>query len=355
MHDDLDEQSAYGLGVPGSILVVGCDLAYSDGGLAGRAVATRLASALKSNEGIGTLRQLGTIPKEVDAKVFADYLLTLGMKIRVDERPDGYSLWIYNEDHLGRAREELNGYLSQPDDPRYRSAVDSAKTIRREARVLEQQYRKNFREAADLWGYPSLRRRPVTSSLVAMCIVCFALGQSRQNHLKVEDALRFSTVVVDSHGHKRNNGLQDIEHGEVWRLVTPIFLHFNILHIVFNVLALSTLGTMIEIRRGSLRLALMILLLAIASNFGEFMYQEQANPGGTHLFGGISGVVCGLFGYVWMKGLYEPEQGMILHPNSVTFGLLWIAMCMTGVLGPIANAAHVVGLIMGVALGVFKY
>ena len=95
-------------------------------------------------------------------------------------------------------------------------------------------------------------------------------------------------------------------------------------------MALSSLGTMIELRRGSLRLAVMILLLAIASNVGEFVYEERADPGGTQLFGGISGVVCGLFGYVWMKGLYEPEQGMILHPNSVTFGLLWIALCMTG-------------------------
>jgi GlpG protein len=300
------------------------------------------------------LRQLGTMPKEVDPQVFADYLLTLGMKIKIDERPDGYSLWIYNEDHLGRARDELSGFLSKPDDPRYRSAVDAAKSIRREERALDQKYRKNFREASDLWGYPSLRRRPVTVSLVAICIVCFVLGQSRQNRLKVRDALRFSTEVVDSDGRDRNNGLKDIESGEIWRLLTPIFLHFSILHLLFNVMALSTLGTIIEIRRGSLRLAVMILLMAIASNIGEFVYEERVDPGGTQVFGGISGVVCGLFGYVWMKGLYEPEQGMILHPNSVTFGLLWIALCMTGMLGPIANAAHVVGLIVGVALGVFK-
>jgi GlpG protein len=131
------------------------------------------------------------------------------------------------------------------------------------------------------------------------------------------------------------------------------------LHILFNMMWLSSLGTMIEVRRGSLRLAVMIFLLAIASNIGEFVYEERADPGGTQVFGGFSGVVFGLFGYVWMKGLYEPEQGMILHPNAVTFGLFWIALCMTGVLttmlGPIANAAHVVGLIMGVALGVFKY
>ena len=100
------------------------------------------------------MRQLGTLPKELDPKVFVDYLLTLGMKTRVDERPDGWTLWIYNEDHLPRAREELSGYLSAPDDPRYRSAVDSAKTIRREEKQLDQKFRKNFREAADIWGYP---------------------------------------------------------------------------------------------------------------------------------------------------------------------------------------------------------
>jgi GlpG protein len=295
------------------------------------------------------------MPKEADAQVFADYLLTLGMKIRVDERPEGYSLWIYNEDHLGRARDELSEFLSKPDDPRYKSAVDSAKTIRREERALDQKFRKNFREAADLWGYPSLKRRPVTVTVLAICFACFLLGHSQQNPLRVEHALRFSTNVFDSQGHKRNNGLKDIERGEFWRLVTPSLLHERPLHLLFNVMAFYSLGTMIEIRRGSLRLALLILIAAIASNIGEFVYEERVDPGAPQLFFGLSGVVCGLFGYIWMKGLYEPEQGMILHPNTVTFGLLWIALCMTGVLGPIANAAHVVGLITGVALGVFKY
>jgi GlpG protein len=302
------------------------------------------------------------MPKEVDPQVFADYLLTLGMKVRVDERPDGYSLWIYNEDHLARARDELNGFLSKPDDPRYKSAVDSAKNIRREERALDQKYRKNFREAADLWGYPSLRRRPVTISLIAICLFVFLFFEQSGNRFKVknvEDALRFATDTVDSEGRKHTNGMDDIKHGEIWRLVTPIFLHYGIWHLVFNVSALLGLGTVIEIRRGSVRLGVMVLLLAILSNVGQYIYMERANPGAPQHFGGISGVLCGLFGYIWMKGLYEPEQGMILHPNSVTFGLLWIALCMTGafdsITGPIANAAHVVGLITGVALGVFKY
>ena len=46
----------------------------------------------------------------------------------------------------------------------------------------------------------------------------------------------------------------------------------------------------------------MILLVAIASTIGVFVYDERADPGGIHLFGGFSGVGFGLFGYVWMKG-----------------------------------------------------
>jgi GlpG protein len=46
---------------------------------------------------------------------------------------------------------------------------------------------------------------------------------------------------------------------------------------------------------------------------------------------------------------------MIMHPNNVNIMLLWLVLCMTGVIGPIANAAHFVGLIVGVALGVLRF
>jgi GlpG protein len=46
---------------------------------------------------------------------------------------------------------------------------------------------------------------------------------------------------------------------------------------------------------------------------------------------------------------------MFLHPNSVTIMLLWLVLCMSGALGPVANAAHFVGLIVGVAFGVLRF
>ena len=125
-----------------------------------------------------TLAQIGTLPKAIDAKVFADYLLTLGMKSRLDEQPDGWNLWIYNEDQVERAIGELQSFLSRPEDPRYREAVEAALAIRRQEEQLDRQFRKNFREASDLWAYPGIRRRPLTFALVAVCIVVFLWQQS---------------------------------------------------------------------------------------------------------------------------------------------------------------------------------
>jgi GlpG protein len=301
------------------------------------------------------LRQIGTLPKGVDPKVFADYLLTLGIKTRVDERPDGWHLWIYNEDHIGKAGEELRGFLTRPDDPRFQKAVDAAEAIRRRERDRDREYQKNFRDASDLWGYPSLHRRPLTLILVGICVVVFIMQESPSTFSDVESLLCFSNAYLGQDGMVHVTGLNEILPGQMWRLVTPIFLHFGIFHLLFNTWALSSFGTMIEIRRGTLRLAGLVLISAVASNLGQFFYMERVSPGVPHFFGGISGVVCALFGYIWMKGLYEPEQGMILHPNSITMVLIWLALCLTGWMGPIANAAHVVGLLVGVALGVVRY
>jgi GlpG protein len=300
------------------------------------------------------LRQFGTLPKAFDPKLLADYLLTLGMKTRIDEQTEGWSFWIYNEDHISRAQDELQSYLKNPHDPRYQTAVDAAQAIRQKERQLDQEFRKNYRDVADLWSYPGLRRRPLTFAIVAVCVAVFLSVESKSLP-DLEGRLVFSTPYVDLDGRTRTNGLSDILSGEVWRLVTPIFLHFTIVHLALDLWAFSTFATLIELRRGTLPLAALVLTSAIASNIGEYFYDQKVDPGGFHVFGGISGVVCALVGYIWMKGLYQPEQGMIIHPNTFVFFLCFIVLCMTGLMGPIANAAHVVGLVVGVAFGVFRF
>jgi GlpG protein len=300
------------------------------------------------------LRQIGTLPKDLDPKTFADHLLALGMKTRIDERPEGWDLWIYNEDHFSRAREELQGYLGNPADPRYREATQAAQAIRRREQQLDKQFRKNYREVSDQWAYPDFRRRPLTTILIAISIVIFIWQQAPSGRM-LQMRLFLAPFSRDDQGHYHDEGLAPILHGEVWRLVTPIFMHVNLLHIFFNMGCLRYLGTMIEVRRGTLRLAGLVLVSAVISNLGQYVWMERIDPGGVHAFEGMSGVGYALFGYIWMKGLHEPEQGMILHPNGITIMLLWLVLCMTGAIGPVANAAHFVGLAVGIVFGVFRY
>ncbi|MGP0063456.1 MAG: rhomboid family intramembrane serine protease, partial [Isosphaeraceae bacterium] len=230
------------------------------------------------------MRQIGTLPEGLDPKLFEDYLLSQSIKARLDHRPEGSDVWIYNEDQVARAREELQTYLSHPDDPRFRAAVPAAEAVRRQQKQLDKQFRKNFREVTDLWAAPGFRRRPLTLALIVVCVFVYFLQRSEKGD-EWEDRLFFTTFYVDAQGAVRDNGLEPILHGEVWRMVTPIFMHStrNLLHILFNMTCLSAFGTMIEVRRGTLRLAGLVLIAAIVSNFGQYFYDLRAYEEGPGL------------------------------------------------------------------------
>jgi GlpG protein len=130
----------------------------------------------------------------------------------------------------------------------------------------------------------------------------------------------------------------------LWRLVTPVFLHFGVLHILFNMMWLRNLGGAIEFVRGTRRFLLLFLLLAVISNVAQLLWSGPR-------FGGMSGVVFGLIGYVWMKGRTQPHLGLGLTSDQIVYSVLWLVLCMGGAMGNIANAAHLAGFIAGILVG----
>ena len=141
-------------------------------------------------------------------------------------------------------------------------------------------------------------------------------------------------------------GLPEILNGELWRLFTPALIHFGILHIAFNLLWLYQLGSAIEQRQTSKRMIILIIFISVLSNLAQYIWNGP-------LFGGMSGVVYGLLGYVWAQGKFNPRPGLNLDKNTTLMMLIWFVVCWLGLVGNIANMAHTIGLFCGLILGMF--
>src|SRR5207244_2703343 len=136
--------------------------------------------------------------------------------------------------------------------------------------------------------------------------------------------------------------LNEIRSGQVWRLVTPIFIHFGGAHLVLNMAALFFLGGQMEARRGTLRFLLFVLFVAVLSNLAEYYLGRSTVENGrlllagTPRFGGMSGVGFGLFGYLWAKSRMEPRLGLSMPTETVVLMMGWFVLCLLGVLGAVA-------------------
>ncbi len=138
--------------------------------------------------------------------------------------------------------------------------------------------------------------------------------------------------------------------GQYWRLVTPAFLHFGWLHIVFNSLWTWELGARIESTMGSGNTLGLFLVIAVVSNSVQFLF------GGAGIFGGMSGVVYGFLGFCWVGAKIQPRWQFLPATPVMLFMVGWLLVCLLGVIevlgfGAIANAAHVGGLLVGGVLG----
>lgn len=280
------------------------------------------------------MRQVGTIAKSELAERFADYLRVGGIKCTVDSAADGYRVWVHDDDRLAAAKEQLPPFLAEPDHQRYLDAAQLVKARMREELSRQIAARRQTVNLSDKWNRPTGQNFPVTFGLIGISIVvAFFRGLDPQHFDPRLDWLYFSN----------DNSMHLILQGEVWRLVTPIFLHFGLPHLIFNMLGTQQFGTQIESRLGSLKLFGMVLAIAVVSNFAQFWFRGP-------WFGGMSGVVYGLFGYIWVKGKLEPGTGFDLPQQTVIMMLAWHVLCMVGVISNVANWAHGGGLVTGVAL-----
>jgi membrane associated rhomboid family serine protease len=137
----------------------------------------------------------------------------------------------------------------------------------------------------------------------------------------------------------------DIRRGQLWRFWTSAVPHGDILHLAFNVYWLWVFGTLVEEMFGHLKTFAIFVLLATAANGAEYAVLD----GGI----GLSGIVYGLFGLLWVVSRHDPKYSGVIDQQTIWLFVAWFFFCIVlTVQGtPIANVAHGAGAVAGAVLG----
>ncbi len=195
----------------------------------------------------------------------------------------------------------------------------------------------------------ALRGAPVTAVAVLLSVLATLL-------VYADDTLRWLHWLTFTDIHRAGGRIlvdsakATYGRGEYWRLITPVFLHFGALHLVFNMLWTWELGRRLEQARGPATLLAVLLLTGGGGNIAQFLTDRDA------MFGGMSGVIYGLLGYSWLWSRITGDPLLRLPTGLLGFMVGWLVICMSGVVealgfGSIANSAHAAGLGVGMALG----
>lgn len=301
------------------------------------------------------MRRIGTLSDRQEAARFGDFLLTQQIKSQIDPSGNEWAVWVHDEDRLDDAKEALEAFLADPDAERYQEAIVEADRVRHAEVRQRQQAKKNSVNMADRWRRPMIAQIPLTFALVVISVVVSVgtqFGRSMQAFggrlaiVEVRSNGEDSWIAVDpaTGGDRTVRVLAEVRSGQLWRLVTPIFIHMSLLHLAFNLYWTVVFGSLIETRQNAWTLLFVVLVTAVVSNFSQYHFESFG-------FGGMSGVGYGMFGYLWMLGKVNPRSDIHIPPNLVFLFIAWLLICMTGAIGPIANYAHAFGLLTGMVIG----
>jgi GlpG protein len=285
------------------------------------------------------MRLLTTVPNQAEAKILGDALYADGVATTIKEtRDSSFAVWVHDEALMDQARTFLSGF--DANSSQVSELARKARAQRRQEAKADEQLRvrtEKIRKQID--AKQNMRIGTVTAGLMVICVVVFLLtGMGEKTD--VVRYLTFTPIVLVKNIYVYG-GVSAIWQGQPWRLFTPMFLHFGLMHIFFNLWWLKDLGTTIE-RVFSARYLLIFVLVTAA-----FSHVLEYAMSGPTTFGGMSGVVYALFSFIWIRGRLDPSFPYRMPQQLATFMLIWLGLGFTGWVGPIANWVHTGGLIVG--------
>ena len=130
-----------------------------------------------------------------------------------------------------------------------------------------------------------------------------------------------------------------------WRFLTAIFLHGNIVHLLYNIFALALFGSILEQLIGANKFLRIFLISGILANLISINFYPNSLGASGAIFGIIGAlVVIRPWMFVWAFGLPMP---------MLIAGILWAIGDVIGIFVPdeIGNIAHLSGMFFGLIFG----
>lgn len=316
------------------------------------------------------MRQIASLSDERMAQRFAAFLATKKISAIAEQDGDEWSVWVREEDQLGEALRFYADFKADPDAKEFKGAEQKAEQLRKQEQEKRLKAQKNVVEMRNNWSRTvASGPTPLTFVLIGLSVLVALTTQlGTRGALEsgpVMRALLFMDPVhllyttstpVDERPDADSIALRttDIRNGQVWRIVTPIFIHFGILHLVMNMWTMWVLGAPIERKYGTVWYGVLVIALAIPSTVSGSI--APLALGGSPFGAGMSGVLFGFFGFIWMKSIFDPGSGFYISPNMLIFITVFLVFGLTSLdeqfMGAkIDNWAHIVGLITGIAIG----
>ncbi len=174
-----------------------------------------------------------------------------------------------------------------------------------------------------------------TFAVIAISVLAY-LGQILGTSLLGGDILAL-------YGAKINSAILQ---GEIWRFITPVFLHGSVLHIGFNMYALYSLGSSLEQHYGHGRFAALYLLSGFAGNVVSFLMSQSPSYGASTA---VFGLVAAEIVFIWKnKRLFRNARFALVN----TIGIVVVNLII-GLSPGIDNWGHIGGLLGGFAFAWF--
>lgn len=188
--------------------------------------------------------------------------------------------------------------------------------------------------------YGRARRVHVTTALIVLNALAFVVSAGMAGNV-----MQIGSAVLLNLGA---NHSPLVMHGEAWRLVTAMFLHGGLLHIGLNMFALYQAGQIVERLYGATGFLLLYLGAGLAGNVASVWW----NPNGISV--GASGAVFGIYGALLAYLRAEPGSiplSVFNRIRSLTLAFIGYSLFAGVAIPGIDNAAHLGGLLGGIALG----